>query len=79
LLSRLVPRAEKLRAVAERFPWANRLPVPPEEMLSISVVENEFRRKPEAAPRSIWFACGVLDGCSLPRNQAPHQNLINHW
>jgi hypothetical protein len=44
-------------------------------MLSISVVENEFRRKPEAAPRSIWFACGVLDGCSQARNQGREQNF----
>jgi hypothetical protein len=65
-------------AVAERFPWANRLSVPPEEMLSISVVENEFRREPEAAPRSSWLACGVLDGCSQARNQDREQNFTIH-
>jgi hypothetical protein len=47
-------------------------------MLSISVVENEFRRKPEAAPRSIWLACGVLDGCSQARNQGREQNFAIH-
>jgi hypothetical protein len=47
-------------------------------MLSVSVVENEFRREPEAAPRSSWLACGVLDGCSQARNQGREQNFAIH-
>ena len=41
-----------------------------------SDVESEFRRKPEFALARI--PCGVLDGCSQPRNQRPHQNLLIH-
>jgi hypothetical protein len=44
-------------------------------LLSISIVENEFRREPEAAPRSNWLACGVLDGCWQGRNQDREQNF----
>src|SRR5476651_2340728 len=36
--------------------------------------ENEFRRKPKIRS-GLMSLCGVLDGCSQPRNQRPHQNL----
>jgi hypothetical protein len=41
-----------------------------------SEFENEFRRKPEFV--LVRYPCGVLDGCSQPRNQRPHQNLLIH-
>jgi hypothetical protein len=47
-------------------------------MLSISVVENEFRREPESRSSVDLVACGVLDGCSRARNQARPKNFVMH-
>jgi hypothetical protein len=40
-----------------------------------------LRANPGANPNSLWLEmvpCGVLDGCSQPRNQRPRQNLLIH-
>jgi hypothetical protein len=47
-------------------------------MLSISVVENVFRREPESRSLLDLVACGVLDGCSRARNQARPENFVIH-
>jgi hypothetical protein len=62
------------RAVAEHFPYANRSSFRVKEMVLNSDVESEFWRKPEFALAET--TARVLDGCSQPRNQRPHQNFI---
>jgi hypothetical protein len=65
------------RALTEHFPHANRPWFRVKKMVLILDIESEFRRKPEfALARS--DPSGVLDGCSQPRNQRPHQNLLIH-
>src|SRR6187401_3005384 len=39
-----------------------------------SDIVSQFR--PELAP--FRYPCGVLDGCSQPRNQRSHENLLIH-
>jgi hypothetical protein len=74
------------RSSLSQFPGANSqrggrtfssresLLVPRQENDPVSDSESEFRRK----LNSLWLKMprGVLDGCSQPRNQRPHQNLL---
>jgi hypothetical protein len=58
------------RAVAEHFPHANRSSFRVKKMVLILML----RANPGANPNSLWLEmvpCGVLDGCSQPRNQRP--------
>jgi hypothetical protein len=59
--------------VAEHFPHANRssFRVKKENGLD-SGIEGESKRTPKFT--RFDRRCGVLDGCSQRRNQAPHQN-----
>jgi hypothetical protein len=60
--------------VAEHFPRANRSSFRVKKMtLFLTVKAN-----PGASLNSLWLKMprGVLDGCSQPRNQRPHQNLL---
>jgi len=57
--------------VAEHLPYANRRSFRVEEMVDIDV-ETNLGRMPEFA----LISCGVLDGCSRPRNQRLYQKFL---
>jgi hypothetical protein len=62
------------RAVAAHFPHANR----PSFRVKKMVLFLILRADSGANLNSLWLDLtrGVLDGCSLPRNQRPHENLL---
>ena len=62
------------RAVAEHFPHANSGSLRVEKMVLLLMLRANLRRI--ARIRLLRYPCGVLDGCSQPRNQRPHQNFI---
>jgi len=51
-----IPASLFARAVAERFPHANRRPVRVKKMVFDTDVESKFRRKPESAPARFYPA-----------------------
>src|SRR5579871_6414526 len=71
-----IPAGPDAHAVAERSLHAKRSTLRVRKMALILILRANSGLNLESASRSI--PCGVLDGCSQGRNQAPPQNFAIH-